>query len=97
MIELYLLEYKIDGRRYGSHIPARSWKHAGEIATRLHGAVDNPKITGSNISQMSCIPAHQLMAYIEAVTDEVKWKYNAIEQLEAFLAMDWPAEPEEAQ
>lgn len=92
MIKLYQIEYEIDGRQYGSLIPARSWEHAQEMASSF-GA----KVTGQNISQMSCLPAHQLMAYIEAVTDEVKWKYNAVEQLEAFLAMDWPSEPQETE
>lgn len=91
-VKLYLIEHEIEGRKYVSNWPALSWQEAEAVAAKVGG-----KVLGNNIHQVSAIPAEQLMEFCNAVADEqIKWKYNASEQLEAFLAMGWPERPEES-
>lgn len=91
-VVLYMVEHQIDGRTYCSNWPARSWEEAEIVAAKVGG-----KVLGDNIHQVCAIPAEQLMEFCAAISDEpIRWKYNAAEQLEAFLSMGWPERPEEA-
>lgn len=89
-VRLFLVETKIDGASYGSRLPAKSWDHASEMARALNG-----KVLGDNVHERSAIPAEQLMEFCNAVAEEpIKWKFNAVEQLEAFLSMSWAVRTE---
>lgn len=91
MVELYVIEYRIDDRLYSANIPARSWCHAAQIANSF-GAI----VVGSNVHEVSAVPISQLMDFCGHVCEEPpKWKYNAEEQLESFLSIGWPKEPSE--
>lgn len=92
-VELYLIEHSIRDRRYCSNWPAESWAEAEKIAAKVDG-----KVLGGNLHQLSAIPAEQLMEFCNACADEpIKWKFNAVEQLEAFLSMGWPEHPQETE
>ena len=89
-VELFLFELPIGDGLFAARIPAKSPEHAREIATSLGG-----NVLGRNIHERSAIPAEQLMEFCNAIADdEIRWKYNAAEQLEAFLAMGWPVRKE---
>ena len=89
-VTLYLISYKIGNQEYGCRMPAKSKQHAESLATRVCGTV-----LGNNVHEVSSIPPEQLMEFCNAITDEpIKWKYNAAEQLQAFLTMSWPVREE---
>jgi hypothetical protein len=93
VIELYLIEYEISGCKYSAHLPAESWEHAKKMATAI-GA----KVLGNHIHSVSAIPVEQLMDFCGSICDDAPiWKYNAREQLEAFLSIGWPVKPEESE
>lgn len=92
MVELYLIEYSIGTHKYSARLPAESFEHAKNMATAIGATV-----LGSNIHEVSAISAEQLMDFCGAICDEVpRWKYNASEQLEAFLSIGWPVKPKES-
>lgn len=92
MVELYLIEYPIGAHKFCANLPAESWEHAKQMAAAIGATV-----LGSNIHQISSMPAEQLMDFCGAICDEPpRWKYNAREQLEAFLSIGWPAKPDES-
>ncbi len=89
-VRLFLLSFKIGNSDYGCRIPAKSRTHAEELATLING-----KVLGDNIHEVSAIPTEQLIEFCNAVADEpIKWKYNAAEQIEAFLTISWPVREE---
>lgn len=89
-VRLFLLSFRIGNSDYGCRMPAASKEHAGQLATAIGG-----KVLGDNVYEVSAIPPEQLMEFCNAIADEpIKWKYNATEQLEAFLTMSWPVREE---
>jgi hypothetical protein len=90
-VELYAVHLPIDESEYSITLPAKSWAHAEEMAEKI-GA----KVVGSEVHEVVPIPIPQLMDFITQITDsDFRWKFNAQEQLEAFLAIAWKCEPEE--
>ncbi len=88
-VTLYLVDFKIGSRSYGVNMPAISWEHAQSMADGFGG-----KVIGSDIHEVTAIPIPQLMDFISVCTEELKWKYNAEEQLESFLSVGWPDKPD---
>lgn len=87
---MFMLEYEFDGGTYGIRIPARDWAHAEEIAAKI-GA----KVLGDNVHEQLALPVPQLMDFLSACADEpIQWKYNAEEQIAAFLTIGWPVRGE---
>lgn len=90
---LYLIEYPIGGKRYSARLAASSWEHAERLATALGG-----KVLGDNVHEVSAVNPHELMEFIrtELVTTPFGWHANAEEQLQAFLTLGRPIQPEES-
>lgn len=87
---LYLISFNIGLGDYGCRMPAESREHAEKLAAAIGG-----KVLGDNVHEVSSIPPEQLMEFCNAVADEpIKWKYNAVEQLQSFLTMSWPVRAE---
>lgn len=90
-IVLYVVEYDINGRTFGVNLPASSFKHAEKLVSGFGG-----RVLGSDVHKVSSIPVEQLMEFCNHISDEpIRWKYNAGEQLEAFLSIGWPENPME--
>lgn len=90
MPKIYLISYKINGSEYGARLPAASRDHAEELAAKLGG-----KFMGFDVHEKLAMEPEQLMEFCGACVDEpIKWKFNASEQLEAFLTIGWPARTE---
>lgn len=90
MIQLYKIEYEIDNQKFGADIPAKSWSHAKKLADSIGATV-----LGRDLRHITELPVDELMDFCSAICDEpIRWKYNAREQLEAFLSIGWPIDPE---
>lgn len=90
MIELYLCEILIDSSSYSVHLPAKSWRHAKETMDKIGG-----RVIGSEIHTLTAIPIESFMDFCNTICDKpIKWKWNAREQLEAFLSCAWKQNPE---
>jgi len=81
-VQLYLIDFKIDGISYGVHMPARDMEHAKRCAMFLQG-----EVIGTDLQQANAqIDPAQLMAFIEFITGgPIDWPPNAEEQLGGYL------------
>lgn len=90
-IQLYLVDLPIGDASYGIHVPALSWEEAEKVASKIGG-----KVIGSDVHTIPAVPIDQLMDFCSQQSEEpVKWKFNAREQIEAFLTIGWPEKPQE--
>lgn len=91
MINLYLIEYEIDGGKYVARLPARDMEHAQFMALALDGYV-----LGSDVKEVSAIDPEDLKAFINRITGhQIDWPANACEQIEAFLSIGRKVYPEQ--
>jgi hypothetical protein len=87
-------EFKLADKTFCVNVPAHSWAEAEMF---LRTGFPEGKIVGEDIHEVSAISPMMLMDFISGCTEEpVKWKFNAEDQLQAFLGMAWKKEPDQA-
>ena len=87
-VQLYLIDFQIDGLSYGIHMPARDADHARRFAMFLGG-----EVIGTDLQQANAhIKPEQLMAFVEFILGgkSLPWPPNAEEQIGGYL--DQPRE-----
>jgi len=91
-VKQFLFSRKIGTQCFSLLIPCQDWQDAKDLAARTGMIAE-----GTDMLTIPCVPIPQLMVFLQtlAIGDEIKWKYYAEEQIEAFLSAGWPERPHE--